>query len=230
MNKKAWKKFQKEKIQPWFDRFDGMEQKERAMVSVLSIMFVGFIWMTFLYDPTVEAKIRTGEKINDLNTLIAAHNDAIQTIQKRGSFDPNDDLKKKRESIRARLAHLDEQLDEFTVDHISANQMVFVLEEVLTDQTNLQLNSMESEEAEPVVKTLQDLIDDGRSARNMYRHGVSMEFSGDYFSTLEYLQMMEQLSWDFFWDDFEYDVSEYPDAKVRIRIHTLSGEESWLGV
>ena len=62
----------------------------------------------------------------------------------------------------------------------------------------------------------------------MFRHDMLMEFRGDYMSTLRYLEMMEDLSWKFVWDDLQYKVEEYPDALVTVRFHTLSSEESVL--
>ena len=43
------------------------------------------------------------------------------------------------------------------------------------------------------------------------------------------IQKIEQLEGVFFWDTLTYKVDQYPTAKVKIRVHTLSSEARWLG-
>ena len=65
---------------------------------------------------------------------------------------------------------------------------------------------------------------------NAYRHGLRIEFVGDYLTTLSYLKSLEELQWGFFWDNFQLSVSEYPDANAAIEIFTLSLNREWIGV
>ena len=65
---------------------------------------------------------------------------------------------------------------------------------------------------------------------NAYRHGLRIEFQGDYLTTLNYLRRLENLKWGFFWDNFEFKVNDYPDSTVAIEIFTLSLQQEWIGV
>ena len=44
------------------------------------------------------------------------------------------------------------------------------------------------------------------------------------------LASLEATAWRFSWREIEYVVEDYPDARVRIEIETLSREQAWLGV
>jgi MSHA biogenesis protein MshJ len=64
----------------------------------------------------------------------------------------------------------------------------------------------------------------------LYRHGVKLVFEGDYMTTMEFLESLEQKSWRFFWQALQYDVEKYPNARVTLTLYTLSPERAWLGV
>ncbi|NOZ53973.1 MAG: hypothetical protein GXP08_12740 [Gammaproteobacteria bacterium] len=64
----------------------------------------------------------------------------------------------------------------------------------------------------------------------IFRHGIEIEFYGDFKSTLSYLQAVEALPWRFYWDEVNYSVEEYPRALVKVTLYTLSLDRGWLGV
>ena len=70
----------------------------------------------------------------------------------------------------------------------------------------------------------------GEMQARLHSHGFALEFSGGYLATLNYLQALERLPWRFFWDSVSYEVEDYPRSLVRLRLHTLSLSEDWIGV
>ena len=69
-----------------------------------------------------------------------------------------------------------------------------------------------------------------QSYPQVYKHGVVIQFSGDYRSTVHYLQSLESLPWKFYWDGLAYEVEDYPNALITINVFTLSLEKGWIGV
>ena len=72
--------------------------------------------------------------------------------------------------------------------------------------------------------------DSGREQVAVYRHGVEIVFRGSYLATLDYLQSLQSLPWDFYWDGVQLQVEDYPKAQVRITVYTLSLKRGWIGV
>jgi hypothetical protein len=68
------------------------------------------------------------------------------------------------------------------------------------------------------------LIPEGKDSHGstIYMHNIAWTFTGDYFSTLEYLKQFDTLKWHLFWDDLSYRVSKYPQATVVIELHTIT--------
>jgi len=65
---------------------------------------------------------------------------------------------------------------------------------------------------------------------SIYKHGMRVEFEGNFNGTVAYLQALESMPWRFYWDNVEYEVLQFPLARVVITVHTLSLDEDWIGV
>jgi MSHA biogenesis protein MshJ len=64
----------------------------------------------------------------------------------------------------------------------------------------------------------------------LFRHGLEIEVAGSYPAMLEYVERLEASRWNLLWDRLELEVVKFPKARIRIDLHTISGEEEWIGV
>jgi len=64
----------------------------------------------------------------------------------------------------------------------------------------------------------------------IYKHGILIELSGSYTATLQYLRMLENLQWKFYWEAMRFEIEDYPTAKISIVINTLSLNKDWVRV
>lgn len=53
------------------------------------------------------------------------------------------------------------------------------------------------------------------------RTQYTLKLQGDYFAILNYLQRMEQLEWQLYWDKLDYEVLNWPQAAATIEFYTL---------
>ena len=56
----------------------------------------------------------------------------------------------------------------------------------------------------------------------LYRHGLRITMTGSFFNIQAYLMRIEQLPKKFYWEVFDYQIQDYPTAKVVMEIYTLS--------
>ncbi len=68
------------------------------------------------------------------------------------------------------------------------------------------------------------------NSQKLFEHAIVLEFRGNYAATLEYLQLLETLPWYFFYDELDYQVVKYPQAKITLKLHVLSFQENLLDV
>jgi MSHA biogenesis protein MshJ len=234
-----------EQLKKIAEKIDSLSLRERAMVFIGVIAVIFSLWDSFLISP-LEAEQK--EMIADLNKKNAERlvlNTRFQELIKTRQKDPNAANLARLKALRSRLIDVQAELESSTDNLVSPKDMPKVLETVLHQTDGLTLISLRSLGVTPLVakekieattksndnnkagneiKLTADNID------NAYRHGLRIEFSGNYLTTLNYLKSLEGLEWGFYWDNFELSVSEYPDASASIEIFTLSLQQEWIGV
>ena len=184
--------------------------------------------------------------VADLNIKNAERltlNIKLQNLIKDSKKDPNAENLAKLKSLRSRLIETHAQLQTSTADLIVPRDMPKILETVLHKTGGLTLVKLKSLGVQPLfVEEDQDakgkkpsLQQDNKKLTadnidNAYRHGVRIELKGDYLTILSYLKSLEELEWSFFWDNFEFQISEYPEANAAVEISTLSLQQEWIGV
>jgi len=65
---------------------------------------------------------------------------------------------------------------------------------------------------------------------NLYRHGIKIKLSGRYFNLRDYLSQLEKMPWKFFWQDFNFKITEYPNSELEIEMYSLGTNKEFIGV
>src|SRR5688572_4030252 len=145
-----------------------------------------------------------------------------QTVQ----LDPNAQEKSRLDRYTHEINRIDEILKTKTVEFVTPQQMVEVLEMLIDKEPGLQLTSLESiDPSKPLekdAKAEQNKASTGVPGPNVYVHGLELNLKGDYFSVLRYVQQLEALPWRFNWSLMSLSMDKYPKAEVKIRLETLS--------
>jgi MSHA biogenesis protein MshJ len=219
-------------------RFDALEQRERGAVALVVALVLVVTVQWLVVDPLNADRERLRRQITDIRGQIVTQQTELEAITQRHQQDPD----RQEREILARLQQEEVQLDERLRTHmrglVEPEQMAVVLEQVLSQKTPLRLHQVRSLNPEPLLTDLTapvndngDTVPEQRPAEaGIFRHGLEIEFRGSYLATLDYLQALEALPWDFYWDGVRLEMDSYPEARVVITVHTLSLKEGWIGV
>jgi MSHA biogenesis protein MshJ len=242
----------KQTLQQWKDRYDALSLRERGLVMLGVLALTHTLWnlgpMRLLH-----------KQQNKLLTEIQQSQKNIRDIDSRiqmisAEFAPGGESAAltRIKSLKSEIQRINQVKKDVTVGFIRPRQMVEVLKGLLNKEPGLKLVSFKSLDAEPLFANKEG---DGKNVANsraaastptakpstdgqpvmqsypeVYKHGVVIQFQGDYQSTVEYLQSLESLPWKFYWDGMAYEVQEYPKALITINVFTLSLEKGWIGV
>lgn len=222
--------------QSWFE---SRNQRERIMVSLLTVATMITLWLFLINDPLTEKLARTDTTLKNLYTQIKATSMQQSVLIKQQRVDLNYDIKQRIKNVDKRIAQLDIELKSRMEGLIEPTQMAKILEQVLFQSSDMRLVSIRSLAAQPLLISDEEeeestdpnnLQDKPKTEYAVYRHGVQLELEGSYLSTLAYLKKLQALPWSLFWDEVSLDVTRYPTAQVVITVHTVSLKEGWLGV
>lgn len=222
-------------------KIDSLSLRERAIVFVGIIIVIFSIWDSMLMTPLENEQKSLIAKLQTKNAERFVLLNRFQKLTNSNKEDPNASNVVRLKTLRSHLIDVQANLESSTGSLVSPEDMPKLLETVLHKTVGLTLLNLKSLGVTPIVqkeasetttteannseqKLTADNID------NAYRHGLRIEISGDYLTTLNYLRSLEKLEWGFFWDNFNLTVNEYPEANVAIEIFTLSLNKEWIGV
>lgn len=208
-------------------RIDALSLRERGMLFLVIVAVLYMLAQLALFGPLEMQQKDALQRIGLLQKEIAAFDEQTQAILRRQSVDPDADNLRQQQQLTAQIAALDGQIGGAVQGLIAPQQMARVLEEVILRQSGLTLLRIESLAAQPLIETPQ-----GEPPLNagIWRHGVRLEFKGNYQAALAYVRELQALPWTLYWDELEIAMDKYPQASITIVVHTLSLNEGWIGV
>ena len=215
-------------LQPLFQKFDALNERERISVILLIAVAVIIVFVELLISPLNKKYDVVDGQIASIKMQTQQFVNQVATLKTKKSRDPDFLEKQKIKLLNEQIESLNVSLKEKMHGLIEPKQMAKVLEVVLTQNTDLNLQRVESLGAEPLSSI--KVKESEKANLGVYRHGLQIEFKGSYLSTLKYLKALDDLPWDFYWDVLELNVDKYPVSTIVITVHTLSFHEGWIGV
>ena len=213
-----------ERLCTWYDE---RTLRERGVLLICLLIVLYFLVDMLLLTPMAN-RIRAQHSAAEKSRYHLIELQAVaQQIEARKSFDPDREERVRLAALNAEYDRLQSQLRENVVKLIAPREMPALLKELLLRQHKLQLFSLENFPAEEL--KIGDAAADEKQVPHLYRHRLRMEFGGDYLSTLAYLRKLGELPRNLMWDELEIETMEYPQARVRFEVFTLSLEPGWIG-
>jgi MSHA biogenesis protein MshJ len=232
-----------EQLNKFAEKIDALSLRERTVVFIGIIVVIFSIWDSFLMSPMEVEQKKIIANLNEKNAERLVLVSRFQNLMETSNENPDADNIAKLKILRSRLINVQADLELSTDSLVSPEDMPKILETVLHKIDGLTLLNLKSLGVSPIItkdeaKAKATAVNNNSNDKkltadnldNAYKHGLRIEISGDYLTTLDYLRSLEELEWGFFWDKFNLTVNKYPDANVVIEIFTLSLKQEWIGV
>lgn len=229
----------KQQWQNYSEKFSQLTSREQYLV-LLSGLVAIFLISSYLFIDDKSAKITTFDKQSRAMKVGNQSLDStINEFQAALTDDPSKETVKLIAQLEAKLAKIDSQLVHLTTDLISPSEMREALLRLLKLEPGVSLLSFELIGAKPLLNlssaqansnAINTSLTAEQAGLNLYKHGIKIKLTGKYFQLRNYLRHLEQLTWKFFWQDFEFEVKEYPRSEVEITIYSLGLNKEFIGV
>jgi MSHA biogenesis protein MshJ len=214
---------------PILEWIDGHGVKERAVLLVTVVLVLSWVSNVIVIGPLRARQAQGALEVVALRAEVEVLELESERVGTKLAFDLNEPLRIREDRLERELAALNSRVVERTQALIPPDEMARVLKKLLPQGRDPRLVRVTSLPAEPLVEAEgEEQLPDAPG--HVYRHGVEVELRGSYLSTLRYLEAVEQLPWRLFWEGLEYEVLEYPEARIVLTVRTLSLREGWIGV
>lgn len=204
-----------------YEAFSNREQKIVLSTLIVALLMVGYL---FVIEPIAIANSEIADSEKKLIKSNSSLSQQIDNTRNNKVQDPNIMLRDELHGLLKKSDDLQNKINSLTKALVAPRQMVSLLEKVLIQDKQLKLIS------------LKNLPEEAMSMAGMegeeliYRHVFEIELEATYDSALAYLKRLDDLPWQLFWQELEYESTEYPKGKLNIQIYTLSMSREVLGV
>jgi len=221
-----------EQWQEYCDKYLTLTIREQYLVFLTGLVAIFFIIFYLFIDVKMIENTKSAQKIERLQSSNQSLKISTKEMQTALQRDPNQDTRNKIAQYEAKLAKIDKKLLTLTSDLISPVQMRYALIDLLKLEKGVSLLSFELLGAQPLLENSENSTADGNtnSQLNLYRHGIKIKLSGSYFDLQNYLMQLENLSWKFFWQNFDFKLTEYPKNELEIEMYSLGTKKEFIGV
>lgn len=205
----------------WQQQFLTVSSKRRKIwvgVAILVLLYVALWWVVVpLQQQLQEAQSSQRQQRYE----IGIYEQELSSLQQRLAGDPKAELRSQRGQLQQQLATLDATLTAQS-HYVSAADNRHLLKALLDSAVNVRIQAAQALPPEQVYQEPQD------ANTAIYKHRLQFAVSGDFFSLRDYLESLEQLPWNFYWQKMDYRVLQAPQAEVVFEIYTLSLERGYV--
>ena len=202
---------------------------ERLLLLIVFVAIVFLGWDTYLYQGLSKERRNLQRDQRVAKTENATVLSRLEAVRKGKDIDPLKHLKEKRNSLRLKIVSVTKELELMTSDLVSEEQMRSVLVSVLEHSPRLEIKELTSLEG-VTLSGVDENTELAQYAMSIYKHGMKLSFTGDYFSTLGFLEKLENIEHKLIWESIDYSVTDYPEARVTLTVRTISNTEGYVGV
>jgi len=226
------------RFRQWLAHVDELSLRERAIVfaGILIVLFLG--WYAYLMEPLLKEQQRLLTELNGKRGQLAALNGQFEKMAASMGMDPETESRRVIDELNQQIKTMEQDLKAATANLVAPEAMPEILRLVLNRSRRLTLMKLTGLGGTPLV--MKTGAGDGKNTAQgpgsggdlgaAFKHGMQIEFRGDFFETLDYLRALEGLQQGFFWDKVEFEVQDYPDSVTTLTLYTLSLNPDWIRI
>ncbi len=205
------------------NKFKALNQREKILLAICGLVVITLTMSAWFIEPLVKSNQELERQVTLTSQSLQRLEADILIATAKLNKDPNESLNKEYKQLLTESQRLSEQLALIMESFISPSEMAQLLEKVLAETQGLKLVLLESLQPKPIMGA------DNQNQTGYFVHPVRIELTGGYFSILTYLNTLESMSANYYWNSFNYAVDSYPNARVTIEVYTLGTRQEFIG-
>ncbi|KGJ98938.1 hypothetical protein [Thalassotalea sp. ND16A] len=221
----------------WFvssEKFSKLSNREKYIILFAGVFIFYLLFNAIAFETNATKMNKLQRAITQFKNKNITATIASEKAQVRLAKDANKDLDKQIAQFENKLKAIDNELGSLTDELILPDKMRSALQDMLQLSPGVTLLSFKSMAPEPLIRkdlrSAKVLRDRQTPQIDLYRHNFRISLEGSYLQLRDYLQKVEQLPWPFYWHEFDYSVSDYPNGKLNIEMYSLSTKKEFIGV
>lgn len=224
--KKLWQKFS--------GRIDSRTLRERAMLFAMTAALLIFLVFFFVLNPSyARQKLVLEEMARQQDRIANVEADIAQTIEAH-MIDPDAADRAKLEKTLADAKALKISLTAMQQGMVPAERMTALLEQMLRAHRGLRLKAMRTLEPGPAPASAATAPATPATPapvvpeQLLHKHSVELVLQGSYADMIAYMDALEHMQGQIFWENAAMEVDVWPAATLTLTVYTINLDKKWL--
>lgn len=202
-----------------------MSPRELIMLFVAGLVVIVLIGFTFFIEPLSKKSQSMERRLASEATQTSSLDQQLQIYLEALNEDPDKALISSIADLKEKDAVLEQRFRDELKTLVTPDEMPALVSRMFDDAQQVRLESMATIAPVNIFAGREDL-----SALTLYRHGLTLTFSGSYFDIRDFLQRAQKENIKLYWEAMDYQVSDYPNGKVTIEFYTVSTQRTFIRV
>ena len=185
-------------VKEYQKRFDAQTLRERSLIAFTLVFGISFVWWNFHAAPMLQKIDRYQVENQRLGEEVGNTRGIVNDIRQRIATGVHQEKEQQLASLASELEQIEDELRVKTVELIDPEKMFTLMNELIYQDSRLQLLSLKRLEVKPAIPVADD---EDVQGPGIYRHVLEMQFEGSYLDILKYMQTLEALDWKLLWDE-----------------------------
>jgi len=210
-------------------KIDAMSLRERGlMFAAIVVVLIALLNLMF-FDPLLAKQKSLTDQMSQQQEKIKETRALMEALQQAQKIDTNSPLRKQLSQAKQRIEEGDAYLQNLRDRLVAPEKMADLLQQVLRKEGQLELVSLQSLPAAPLIEDGSKPVSAG-DANQVYTHRVKITVRGSYQDILQYLTTLEHLPMQMFWGGATMKVVQNSTAELTLTLYTLSLDKTWLQI
>jgi len=211
----------RELLKNYVKRVDAMSLRERVAIFIAAAVIIVFLVDSALIEPILQRQKVNALRNQQQQDEVRAMQVQLQAFAQARVSDGASAKRQRLDKYKAEIAALDRDLGGRQGELVTPDRMTRMLSDILKRNPGVELVSLRSLPATALTQV------PAAAGAVLYRHGIEVTASGDYFKMLGYLSDLERNPAKILWGAMDLQAS-YPKVTLKITLYTLSPEKTWL--
>lgn len=207
-----------EQMIKWQIWYDCKNQRDKRLILFGALLLIFIIWNYLLMGSFEDKRAKQQQQKVVVEQEITGLNEQINRLNQEINHPQKTALAKEHAVMRQQLDDMNKKLAmRKDIAAIGAPELLSGIRQLLQEDKEISLINLETEQDSSNKETL-----NAAKSNVSHKYTLLLEFSANYFSTVAFLQRLEKMPWLLGWDKLDYEVTDYPLAKVALKIHILT--------
>lgn len=213
---------EKQALQTWLNQ---RTLRESMLLFLVGLFLIYSTW-NLIFERTLQRqRANLRQQNEELLRLLQVQQHSLSTVQKVIASPSFTHALEKQTELREQFQQAGEQEKRLEQTFVPVGALSQVTNDIIAQQAEVILVSMKMFPEEPWLQAKNTPNNEFPELEGIYKYKMELEFRGSYFNVMAFLNHLEKLPWHLYWDHLDYQVLNYPEAKVVARFYVLSNEK-----